>query len=113
MSVTATMPWEDSSRPNSTSCWAVSSVLVSGMTAVTRLRAFSRSTPVGSPFSSRSITPPSGSGVSRVMPASSSALLFTQRTCAQARRTHTGVSEHPRSRSHRVGERCSANFASS
>src|SRR5439155_18664271 len=45
----------------------------------------SRRTPVRSPASSRSITPPSGSGVSRVMPASSSARVFATRVPASDR----------------------------
>ncbi len=47
----------------------------------TRLAALSSSTPVGSPDSSRTITPSGGSGVSRVMPAICKARVFTSAPC--------------------------------
>ena len=61
--------------------------------------AVSFSTPVGSPFSSLSISPPGGSGVFRSIPASFSARLLTQRMWAQVRIMDTGASLHPLSRS--------------
>jgi hypothetical protein len=52
--------------------------------------AVSLRTPVSSPRPSRSILPPSGSGVSRVMPSSFSALEFTAEMCPQVRPEITG-----------------------
>jgi len=46
--------------------------------AAARSTAFSCSVPAGLPSASRSIRPPCGSTVSRVMPAASSARVFTQ-----------------------------------
>ena len=99
MSQVAVIPWEASSLPRSTTRSTFCSSVVSGIRGVTRLRADSRRTPVGSPFSSRSIWPPWGSGVSLVMPAISRALLFTQRMWPQVRMMDTGESLHPSSRS--------------
>jgi len=49
-----------------------------GITDATMALAVSRSRPVGLPSWSRSMIPPSGFGVSRSMPATSSAFVLTQ-----------------------------------
>jgi hypothetical protein len=77
----------------------------------TNVAAVSSSTPVGSPLaSSRTITPPSGFGVSRVMPASSSAFEFTVTTWPP-RGMNTGLPGETLSSSTRVGIRPSARMA--
>jgi hypothetical protein len=78
----------------------------------TNVAAVSSSTPVGSPLaSSRTITPPSGFGVSRVMPASSSAFEFTVTTWPP-RGMNTGLPGETLSSSTRVGIRPSARMLS-
>ena len=60
----------------------------------TRFAAFCSSMPVASPFSSRTMMPPSGFGVSLVMPASSSALRVHRDDVAAARDEHRIVRRH-------------------
>ena len=55
-----------------------SAAVVSGRSRSTSSAALSRRVPIGTPAASRSIRPPTGSGVAAVRPASSSAFEFTQ-----------------------------------
>ena len=64
-----------------------SSALSSGRSA--RDIAFSCSNPVASPFSSRTMHPPAGSGVSSVIPMRSSAAVLTRAMCAHVRLRNT------------------------
>ena len=50
-------------------------------------------TPVGSPDSSRRISPPYGSGVSRVIPARCRAAVLTEKVCISTCDSTTGRSE--------------------
>ena len=50
----------------------------------------SRTMPVGSPLASRSILPPAGSGVSRVMCAAASAAVLATRMCPSVRSRTAG-----------------------
>jgi hypothetical protein len=67
--------------------------------------------PVGSPFSSFTMLPPTGWGVSLLRPAISSALLFTTQTWPQVLVRQTGLSGAASSRSHLVRSLCSASLA--
>ncbi len=69
-----------------------SSLVFAGTCAETMSIAVSIRVPVALPLSSRMILPPTGSGVSSSMPASSSALLFAQPACPSIRPNHTGRS---------------------
>ena len=73
-----------------------------------RIRSCARSirSPVGSPRSSFSIRPPSGSEVWRVMPARASAALLAQVACPSTRTSATGWPGAARSSETRVGKRC-------
>src|SRR3546814_500815 len=82
---------------------AISLALASGITAYTAFIAASLSTPVGSPSASRTMLPPGGSGVSRVMPASSSASELASAMCPSRRLMNTGLSGVTASISWRVG----------
>ena len=112
-SAIATIPWDARRFPRSVIMPAISSSSGPGMNGAARSLAFSRRIPVGSPFSSLSICPPSGSGVDASMPHISSALLFSTRMCWHARTMLTGTSSAPRSRSYLFGVRCSASLPSS
>ena len=59
--------------------------------------------PCGSPDSRRSILPPGGSGVSRVIPAAASATVFTQPSCPSRLSKKAGRSGTTASRSARLG----------
>ena len=73
-----------------------------GATRSTSDCALSLRTPVGSPLASRTIVPPSTSGVSRVMPAARSAALFASAMCPSSRLTHTGCCRRVARRSTRA-----------
>lgn len=92
---------------------AISATVGCGIALYTARIAVSRRMPVGSPCSSRSITPPSGSTLVAVTPARCSATVFATATWPQARTTMTGCSGAAASRSARVGWRRSSNRASS
>ncbi len=69
-SATLVTPTELNCLPARISASLICSVVGSEIFDLTKSCAASRRTPVGSPCSSRSIVPPSGSGVFRVTPAS-------------------------------------------
>jgi hypothetical protein len=77
--------------------------VAAGIFATTRSTALSTRTPVGSPRSSRKMRPPSGSLVSRVMPAAASAALDTHTACPSTRSRIAGRSPTARSSDARVG----------
>ena len=84
-----------------------------GTTLKTSARAASFRIPVGSPFASRTIRPPAGSGVFEVMPAMRRATELASPMCSSYRSTNTGVAGVTASMSARVGSgapghRCSS-----
>ncbi len=81
------------------------------MTLVTSSCAASTSTPVASPFASRMILPPAGSGVDFVMPASASVRLLAQPAWPSTRSSQTGRSDTTASSSAAVGKRPSFQFS--
>ena len=92
MSQNAVTPKRAASRNPARAAFIRSSVVGGGIAAKTGSIASSFSRPVGSPFASRTIVPPGGSGVSRVMPASFSATAFASAMCPSSRDTSTGLS---------------------
>ena len=79
-----------------------------GTAAWTASVAFSLNTPPGSPDASRAISPPGGSGVSRVIPAAARAAEFTHSRWPSLLLSAAGRSPVTASRSLRCGQRCTA-----
>ena len=88
------------------------SLLGTGIFDLTSSIALSINIPVGSPFSSFNICPPSGSGVSRVIPAISSAFELATIECSPARLATTGLFGLKGSRSSLFKKRPSCHFFS-
>ena len=84
-----------------------------GMAAYAANAAVSASTPVASPLASRSMTPPTGSGLSRSMPTARNPALLSTQKCPEMFIRQTGWSGETGSRSAAVGCRSSASRVSS
>ena len=92
MSWTPVRPTDSNRSCAAASRAASSSGPGSGIAASISSSALSMKTPVAFPSSSRTIRPPSGSGVAAVIPAKSIALRFAQLACPSTRVNHTGWS---------------------
>ncbi|MDT7679215.1 MAG: hypothetical protein QOD82_7117 [Pseudonocardiales bacterium] len=97
------MPSECSSRCARSSPASRSAAVTAGNSRPTRCAAPSCSMPLGTPSASRSIRPSTGSALRRSIPASSSALLFTQAPWWSRLTRYTGRSGTTASSSSRVG----------
>ncbi len=104
-SCTLVRPRARSSRSAVSRLAASSPTSSAGTWRSTRPIAASTSTPVASPLASRSMRPPAGSGVSRVMPASCSARLLAQPAWPSTRLSQTGRWLSAESNSAAVGKR--------
>ena len=103
MSCTVVTPTEAACFKAARAFPIVSSSVAGGTSRVTRSAALSLRMPVGSPAASLTMAPPSGAGVSRVMPAIFSATVFASPMWPSSRCTKTGLSGVTASINARVG----------